>query len=63
MPTMPRCKLNGTKLNGWLRNNGHMGNHMTSRMRTPITESMVEHYASVSIQQGYDNMVMDNVTK
>ena len=48
------------KLNGWLQNNGHMTNHMTSDM-APITESMMEHYKSVSVQQGYDNMVLNSV--
>ena len=52
--------MSKSKLNGWLQNNGHMASHMTSHL-TPITESMVEHYKSVSVQQGYDNMVLDSV--
>ena len=48
------------KFNGWLQNNGHMTNHTTNGM-TPISESMMEHYKSVSVQQGYDNLVLNTV--
>lgn len=53
--------MSKNKLSGWLHNNGHMANHMTQNTMPPITESMLEHYRSLSVQQGYDNMVLDSV--
>lgn len=52
---------NKCKLNGWFVNNGHMVDHVTSHVRShaaPVSESMVEHYTSVSMQQGYDSMML-----
>lgn len=58
------------KLSGWLFNNGHMtsdaghmitgAGHMTDASHmTAVSESMVEHLTSVSIEQGYDSMMFN----
>lgn len=57
-----------TKLNGWLFNNGHMTDHMGDHMTddtgdhmTPVSQSMVEHYTSVSMQEGYDSLMYNSM--
>lgn len=47
------------KFNGWLHNNGHMTSKLTDQMNA-VTDSVVEHYKSVSMQHGYDNMLLDS---
>jgi len=42
----------------WLNKNGHMAtvNHVS-----PVSDSMVEHYSSITLQQGYDSMMLESV--
>lgn len=70
-----KCKLNGWLFNNghcksaashvtamatsdWLNRNGHMTSHSHV---IPVSDSMVEHYSSITVQQGYDSMVLDSV--
>lgn len=69
-PLFPRYLLfvdpmmNNCKLNGWLFNNGHMTGQMANHMGDHVTsDSVVEHFTSVSMQEGYDNLMFNTMIK
>lgn len=64
-----------SKFTGWLYNNGHVirshvpsgqmitsEGHMTgANSMTAVSESMVEHMSTVTVQQGYDSMLVNSM--
>jgi hypothetical protein len=62
---------NKSKLNGWLFNNGHMTQQLTDHTGDHVTpetghvmsmsDSMVEHYTSVTMQEGYDSLMVNSM--
>ncbi|KAL4229951.1 hypothetical protein ACF0H5_010342 [Mactra antiquata] len=70
-----KCKLNGWFVNnGHMMNQltdhmtDHIGDHVTNPVRStghdvPMSESMMEYYSAVTMQQGYDSLMLDSMVQ
>ncbi|XP_052278185.1 ankyrin repeat domain-containing protein 10-like isoform X2 [Dreissena polymorpha] len=73
--TVAESMASKSKFTGWLYNNGHVirshvpsgqmitsEGHMTgANSMTAVSESMVEHMSTVTVQQGYDSMLVNSM--